>query len=513
MTLRQYLDVLRARWRIVVAALLLGLAIGAAVTALVPRRYSADAVILISTQPGIDIALAVQGADLSGQRMTTYAEILRSAKIAQEVASDPVVGLPVADVMDKISVSTVTGTTLLTATVTDSAPDRAAQIANLVAAKFTATIAQLEQPADPLASPLIEAQVFAPATPNPVAVSPSQMLNLAAGAALGLIAGFGIAIVRDSFDTRVRTRRELGNLIDVPVLGVIGYDPKIRKSPLVVFGNPNGQPAEAFRQVRTNVRFVDADRVHKIILVASPSTAEGRTVTVCNLAAALAEADVSVLIVDADLRRPAVAATMGVDGSVGLANVLVDGTPVAEVILPVGPGLDVLASGPVPPNPSELLGSDRMADLLEHVRSTYDLVLVDSSPLLPVTDAAVLALRADGVLLVVRHGRTTAAQVRAAWDSLDAVSARVLGSVLTMVPKLGRQRHTTSGPTTGRGHTAAAVSGGAPQPTDQAENTEITVATGAEEITETTAEKFTNGAPRPSPVSYTHLTLPTTPYV
>ena len=227
---------------------------------------------------------------------------------------------------------------------------------------------------------------------------------------------------------------------------MIGRDPKIVSSPLVIYGDPQAPLAEAFRQLRTNVQFMDVDTEHKVILVTSASSGEGKSTTVCNLGLALAEAGTSVLIIDADLRRPSVARCLGVDGSIGLTNVLVNRVPVERAVQPLAPALDVLPSGLLPPNPSELLGSERMVNLLLALRGSYDVILIDTSPLLPVTDAAVLAPRADGVLVVVRHGRTTVQDLQSARSALDAVSARVLGSVLTMAAHTGKQTYRTNAP-------------------------------------------------------------------
>jgi capsular exopolysaccharide synthesis family protein len=221
------------------------------------------------------------------------------------------------------------------------------------------------------------------------------------------------------------------------VLGVIGRDPKIPTSPLVMYGAPHTPLAEAFRQLRTNVQFVDVDRERKVILVSSATAGEGRTTTVCNLGLAVAEAGARVLIVDADLRDPSVAQCLSIDGTRGLTDVLLNQITIERAIQPIGPTLDVLPSGPLPPNPSELLGSNRMVKLLAMLRGRYDVILIDAAPLLPVTDAAVLAPRVDGVLVLVRHGKTVLRDLQAAKDALHAVSGRVLGSVMTMVPHIG----------------------------------------------------------------------------
>jgi len=198
--------------------------------------------------------------------------------------------------------------------------------------------------------------------------------------------------------------------------------------------------AEAFRQLRTNLQFVDRD--HATILVASARADEGRTTTLCNLALAIAEAGMKVLIVDADLRNPTIAAYLKVDARIGLVDVLANQVPLERAVQAVGIGLDVLPSGPLPLNPSELLGSSQMAAVLRTLRSTYDFVLIDTPPLLEVTDAAVVAARADGVLIVVKPGRVLVEDLQIVRTGLETVSARIVGSVMTMTPKRTRRtRH------------------------------------------------------------------------
>ncbi len=340
----------------------------------------------------------------------------------------------------RISVTTTPDSALITATVTDDSSTVAVQIANAIGDAFVKNVAEIEQPADPTRRPSVAAKVFQPAQAPADLVAPRPTLYAIFGVVLGLLAGFGAAVVRSALDTRVKGRNQLEEMLGSPVLGIIGRDPKIRQSPLVMYGAPHTPLAEAFRQLRTNVQFTDIDRQRKSILVTSATSGEGRTTTVCNLGLALAEAGARVVIVDADLRNPAIAACLGIEGTPGLTDVLLNAVSLEEAVHPIGPTLDALPSGLCPPNPSELLGSDRMADLLMALRRRYDIVLIDTAPLLPVTDAAVLAPNVDGVLVLARHGQAHVQDVVAARDALHAVSARILGSVLTMVPRVGTRK-------------------------------------------------------------------------
>jgi capsular exopolysaccharide synthesis family protein len=192
---------------------------------------------------------------------------------------------------------------------------------------------------------------------------------------------------------------------------------------------------EAFRVLRTNMQFVDVDKDSKVFVVSSSVPGEGKTTTACNLAITLAQAGQKVLMVDGDLRRPQVAGVFEVEPTVGLTTVLI-GTIELEDAVQESPvdNLRVLASGAIPPNPSELLQSRTMTEIVERARKEYDVIVIDAPPLLPVTDAALLASQADGALIVVRHSKTTRDQLRHSMERLAAVDARALGLVFNMVP-------------------------------------------------------------------------------
>jgi capsular exopolysaccharide synthesis family protein len=229
----------------------------------------------------------------------------------------------------------------------------------------------------------------------------------------------------------------------VPVLATVPHDPRARTAPLIIEGSVRSTRAEALRQLRTNLRFVDVDQPTRAMAITSACPGEGKSTTACNLAIVLAEAGKRVVLVDADLRRPRLAEYLDLEGAIGLTNVLAGQIRVETALQHWGStGVFVLASGSIPPNPSELLGSRNMADLVAALSAAFDVVIIDTPPLLPVTDAAVLATAVDGTLLVTRHGHTTTSQARQAAEALRAVEGRVLGTVLNMVP--GRRAQTYS---------------------------------------------------------------------
>jgi capsular exopolysaccharide synthesis family protein len=355
-------------------------------------------------------------------------------------------------VRGRISAQPVTDTVLLQATVVHPSRFTSRRIAMGVSRQFKRLVEDLETPPGG-DKPAVKVEVIAGPRLQPEPVAPRPLRNYGLAAILGLLAGLGVAVLRELLDTTVKTAETLRGVVEAPVLGAVPYDPAARKAPLILrhaagtghggapgYGDgPGSARAEAFRHLRTNLRFIGVDRPVETIVLTSAVPNEGKSSTSANLAIVLAEAGRRVLLVDADLRRPRLAAYLGLEGAVGLTNVLVGQADVDDVTQPWGPaGLDVLASGFVPPNPSELLGSAHMGDLLRELAEKYDTVLIDAPPLLPVTDAAVLAGRADGALLIVRRGKTSQSQVRTAAQALDAVDARLLGTVLNMVPTKGR---------------------------------------------------------------------------
>jgi len=208
---------------------------------------------------------------------------------------------------------------------------------------------------------------------------------------------------------------------------------------IVTHQDPGAVASEAYRVLRTNLQFMGLDEPVRSILITSATPGEGKSTTAANLAVAFAQAGASVCLIDADLRRPTIAKLFGVENWSGLTSALIGQGGIDACLHATSiPGLTVMPSGPVPPNPSELVGSARMAGLLGHLQEKYDVVLVDSPPVLAVTDAAALAPKVGGVVLVVRANTVDHRQVNRAKEALQAVKARVLGVVLSSVKPEGR---------------------------------------------------------------------------
>ncbi len=433
MSLHENLHVLRERWKLVLVSLALGIAAAGAVTWFSTPSYTAEVTLFVAARdPDGTATQAYQGSLLSQQKVKSYTQLVTSSRVLREVEQQGLAAAPSA-----ITASVRAGTVLLTVSATDPSPQRAQRIADTVAGSFTALVAELERPAGG-GEPAVTARVVEPAATPTTPTSPRPLQNLLLGALVGLLAGVGAAFVRNALDTSVKSAEALRELVDAPSLGSIAFDAKVPAAPLIVHESPGASRSESLRQIRTNLQFVDVDNPVKVVVITSSLPSEGKTTTVCNLAITLAQAGKKVVLVDADLRRARVGEYLGLERAVGVTSVLIDHASLEHALQPWGrDGLTVLASGQIPPNPSELLASQHMADLLDELERRFDVVLVDTPPLLPVTDAAILAARCDGALLVVRHGKTSRNQVKAAAAALTAVSARLLGTVMTMTPRSG----------------------------------------------------------------------------
>ncbi|QYJ03945.1 polysaccharide biosynthesis tyrosine autokinase [Nocardioides panacisoli] len=436
MDLKQFLQVLRRRWRSIVAMVLLALTVSAVITFVVMKtEYESKSRIFIS----VDVSNATESFSalyFANNRAASYADLAKSSELSQRVIDSLDLQMTAEELSDNISATVIENTSLIEVTVRDSEPRRAQTIADVATDAFTDYIAELESPGGDGADSQVTAQVTDRPSYNPDQVSPMTVINLVAASLIGLVAGVGLAIARELLDRTVRTADHVAEVTDSPVLASIGYDGDLRKSPVLTDLGGFAARTEAFRLLRTNLRFIDLDHQPRCIVISSAVPGEGKTVTSTNLAVALAQTGRRTLIIDADLRRPRVASTLGLDPAVGMTTALVGKTEIDDAIQIHEPsGLHVLASGAKPPNPTEILQSKITQDLIRRLRGSYDIVIIDAPPLLPVADASVLATLADGLIMVIRHGKTTRDQVEEAAHRIERVAGKLYGVVVNMVAK------------------------------------------------------------------------------
>jgi capsular exopolysaccharide synthesis family protein len=445
--LRDYLRTLRKRWALVLACTLLATGAAYGATALTTPTYEARTQLFVSSFAGSNVSDAYQGSLFTQQRVKSYADVVDAPSVTRPVVKELGLDMSASALAEKISTEVPLDTVLINVTVSDTDPKQAAAIADAVGKRFSTVVTDLEtvdgsgngnNRGGGSSQAPVKVSVVKPATAPETPVSPRPLVNLALGVLVGLAVGVGAAVLRETLDTSVKSTDDLADVTGRASLGVIAYDSDAVRQPLIVHADPRAPRAEAFRTLRTNLQFVDVDQPPRSVVITSTLVDEGKSTTAVNLALALAQAGVRVALVEGDLRRPRVDEYLRLEGAVGLTNVLVGQVGLDDALQSWGPHkLLVLPSGPVPPNPSELLGSQQMVSLLGSLQERADIVLVDSPPLLPVTDAAVLARACDGAVLVARHGKVHREQVASAVAALDAVDARLLGTVLSMAPTKG----------------------------------------------------------------------------
>ncbi|WP_069772412.1 polysaccharide biosynthesis tyrosine autokinase [Streptomyces sp. LUP30] len=447
MDLHDYIDVIRQRWRFVVVCVLLGLAGAVAATILTPRTYTATAQLFVATRDP-NSAAAYQGGLFTQERVKSYTRIVTNPTVLAGVISELQLRTTPEELAKKISAQAPLDTTLVDIRVGDGSPFLAQDIADETAKQFTKYITAVEgSPAG--APPLVKASVVGGSQPPTTPTSPRPGLNIAIGILAGLAVGVGGAVVRNSLDTALRSGRDIRTHLNLTTVGVLPPPDPDRPNSWQSSG-PTPR-TEALNQFRTQLRFGAGGSLPGSLLIAGALPEEGRTSTAIDLATGVARTGQNVIILEADLRRPRLAEELGLPAGPGLVGVLSGECALYDALQNWGDArIRVLPSGPVPGDPNTLLSSSEMKALVRSLESDGGLVVVDSPPLLPYADAVALASVTEGVLFVVRSGRTRRDDASRALDSLAAVHARVLGAVLTAAPAGRRPRRAPDRPSRSR---------------------------------------------------------------
>lgn len=434
MDLRDYLAILRQRWILIVATALATFAVTAGLTWTATPQYASSTGLFVSTSQSSTDNSALQGSQFSLQRIKSYADLVNQSAIMNRVVDRLDLDETPGQLSQKVSAAAELDTVILTITVTDESPERAQLIAQTTAEVFVGYVGELETPPGQDQA-TIKATVVDEAQVSNTPVSPRAVRNLGLGLMLGLLIGAGVAILRHTLDTSIRSSAAVEEETGAPVIGSIPFDKSAGGAPLLSDIDPYSPRAEAFRVLRTNLQFIDPDADQKVFVVTSALPGEGKSSTTINLALALTENGNRVAVIEGDLRRPRIAEKLGIVGAVGLTTVLVGRSSLADALQTTNHDrLDVLTSGKTPPNPAELLQTRAMSNVIAELRADHDFVLIDAPPLLPVTDAAIIASKVDGAILVVRHGETSHDQVRIAAERLAAVDGRLIAAIVNMTP-------------------------------------------------------------------------------
>jgi succinoglycan biosynthesis transport protein ExoP len=429
MEFRRFLRVLRVRRLFIVGCVVAGTGIAAALAWTLAPTYTAHTQLFISASGGgSDASAAYQGGLFSEGRALSYIQIASSPPVLDAVIDQLHLDESRQQLREQIQASVPVNTVVLDVAVQNRSPEEAAAIAGAFASQFAKFVEELET--QPSGRSPVKVSVTSPAQVPTSPTSPRKAAYLALGIVIGLALGIAGAVLLETFDRRIRTEDDASTIAGAAVLGSVAEYAGDKVRPPVVTADPSSARAEAYRRLRENLRTLVENGAASFV-ISSPAPNDGKTVVAANLGVAFAQAGYRVVLVDANLRRPKLAATLGVSSDRGLTNMR-EGLPLASVVqtwregLPLG----VIAGGSEPQDPSELLGSQRFSTMLEDLRARFDVTIIDAPALLEATDAALIARVTSGALVVARWNTTRSDDLVAAVESLHAVNARTLGVVL-----------------------------------------------------------------------------------
>ncbi|WP_448852722.1 polysaccharide biosynthesis tyrosine autokinase [Corynebacterium sp. 335C] len=442
----------RYAW-VLFAAAVVGAIAGWAGSQFLTKQYSSSAELFVTASTESEGTTMYQQSMFFEQRLASYAQLVDDDAVLRPVIDELNLDETPRELAKRISAAPTPETVLLKITAVDEDPRQAARLAEVASATLVDVVGDLdyttssttssggydengtwrepgtEETRTPVSTMTV---VSAPEVPNEPS-SPNVMRNTVLGAIAGLILaalGIAIAVLRD---TTVKRRRDLEEASSAPVLATIPSSRVLEDGHLPDYATEGSGAAESFRGLRTNLRFVDVDNPPKLIAITSAKQGEGKTTTTLNLASALAAEGHRVCVVDGDLRRPRIARALGagIEEAVGLSTVLAGDCTVEDAVQHHSErGFDVVASGPIPPNPAELIASKACRTLLRELGDEYDYVIVDAAPLLPVTDGALLASAAEGAIVVARYGKVRKDEFADAIGALEGANAHVIGTIL-----------------------------------------------------------------------------------
>ncbi len=493
MELRDYLHVIRARRWVIIQAVLIVTVTALVASLLQAPTYEGEAKVLITERDTGSALLGSAITEFSGapeRGLQTQVQLMQVRPIAQETVR--VLGLQTKPdaLLERVSVSAVGQTNIVRIVATDGDPQMAVAIANQMAEGFVdwSKAARRESIAlavDEVETRLEDAQdqvlelgrritaegrtdeldaelsivvglyttlaenletlriqqqletgagrVVSPAVVNETPVAPNPVRNGVLGLAVGLVFGLGMAFLYEYLDNTIKSTEEAEKLFGAPVLGMIPLEKfeKGEQRRLTIVQHPGSPAAEAYRVLRNSLDFINFEHDIKTLLVTSAAPGEGKSTVAANLAASLAQAGKKVALVSCDFRRPTTETFFGVQNMIGLSDVLLGAHSMkAALQRPGDEHLLVMTSGKMPPNPSELLGSQKMKDLLAELGEWADWIILDTPPLLAVADPAAVARWADGALIITRAGVSTREAAVKGVEMLEKVGSRVLGSVV-----------------------------------------------------------------------------------
>jgi succinoglycan biosynthesis transport protein ExoP len=424
--LQAFVSLARRRWWVAALALVVCLGASAALSSSKPKIYRASARLYVNVQGATGTKDQAEGFQLASQLLASYAKVVNSQMTTKPVAEALKNRITPAQVRAKVTATPVPLTLLIDVRATDQRPVFAAELANATATALAQVIDELgANPTGGVRASIID-RAGTPTSPS----SPRPKRDLAVGGFLGLALGAAAALAIDALDRTIREPSEAAEVFDAPVLCSVPKQRQISADPLVALKRGGSPTGEAYRALRTAIRFRESSHRLKTVLVTSAAAGDGKSTIAANLAIAMSLDGAKVILIDADLRRTRLSGMFKLPTGPGLTDVLLDKVKLPDALAAWSAGLSILQVGSYTLNPSEALGSPQMVQVLENAKKLADIVIVDAPPVLPVADPSVLAALVDGTVLVCRWGRTSLHAAESTRAVLENVGADVIGVVL-----------------------------------------------------------------------------------
>ncbi|WP_104091164.1 polysaccharide biosynthesis tyrosine autokinase [Arthrobacter sp. GMC3] len=428
---------LTKRWYVVILAAAIGSVGAFALSYMVTPIYTSSTSLFFSLRTGGTATDINQGSTYTQNQMLSFAQLAASSVVLDQVVKDlgpeTNTNTNTIDLRRSITITTPQNTVIMDINVGTTDPNLSAKIANSVAKNLTLAVSTLS-PIDKANQSGVVANIIEPAVPATFQSSPDKKKNAILGGFFGIAASILAITLTVAFDTKVRSVAALKSMTDYPLLGTVERNRASNDIRPVVLRLPNGPAAERFRQIRSGLRFAAASHEMRAMAITSAIPSEGKTLSSLNLALVMAESKERVLLIDADLRRPRIADSIGFEGTIGLTTVLVGDVSFENAKQRFGTTtLDILTAGATPPNPAELLGSTPMQNLIEKAKLEYDIVIIDTAPVLAVADVTVIAPLVDSIVLVVDSTKLRQAQLEQASEALGTAGAHVAGIILNRI--------------------------------------------------------------------------------
>ncbi|MCR2814120.1 polysaccharide biosynthesis tyrosine autokinase [Microbacterium sp. zg.Y1090] len=429
MTAVDYFRSLRRRWVVIVVLTVLGGLAGFAYASTQTETFRAQAAVVVIPTRGDSTMELVQGSNYVQGLVQTYAVVATSPAVLGPVIEELELDTTPRALAGRITVDSPLDTTVLEIAATGADPEMTANIANAVADQLADAVEDLA-PQTQTSGPAVRVETISEAVAPRAPIAPNTRLIAIAGALAGFVLGVVYAVLRQLLATRLTSREDVAAVTDMPILGEVSAAGGT-SLPAAVRDSAVSAAAESVRGIAAGLRFANIDGDAKVILITSAVSGEGKSSIALATALILAEQGQRTLLIDADLRRGSIATLTGLEGGVGVTTVLLGDATEDEALHQWGsPSLRIMTSGTIPPNPGQLLASDHLRDLISAARERFDVVIVDSPPVLAVSDPMWLAPIVDGIVVIARYRYTKRDELVRALGELESTRARVFGLVL-----------------------------------------------------------------------------------